>query len=170
MLAANESVDKLHLQCLPITQTMSEQFLQQAGRKNKAWAILQAFWHNPASAKRLSYRQLKTQEIITELQQNSSNISNYEDFLHGSDYLENVRNSNIQDSDMVLMFLLDGAQLYAHKSSANNTKKGMYCQVVLYQDQINQKIWIHSFSQVLSPRSCPERGSSSLGCVDKSSI
>jgi hypothetical protein len=79
--------------------------------------VLQALWRNPESAKRLSYRQRKTQEIITELQENSGNLSNYEDFLHGSDYLENVKNGNIQDSDMVLMFSLDGAQLYAHKAS-----------------------------------------------------
>lgn len=79
--------------------------------------ILQALWRNTKSAERLSYRRRKTQEIIAELQKNSGRLSTYEDFLHGSDYLENVRNGNIQDDDMVLMFSLDGAQLYAHKAS-----------------------------------------------------
>ena len=78
---------------------------------------MQALWRNPESAKRLHYRRLKTRELIKELQENSGKLSDYEDFLHGSDYLENVRNGNIQDDDMVLMFSLDGAQLYAHKAS-----------------------------------------------------
>lgn len=79
--------------------------------------VLQALWRSPESAKRLSYRQQKTREIIEELQKNSGSLSEYEDFLHGSDYLENVRNGNIKDDDMVLMFSMDGAQLYAHKTS-----------------------------------------------------
>ncbi|KJA13784.1 hypothetical protein HYPSUDRAFT_151137, partial [Hypholoma sublateritium FD-334 SS-4] len=79
--------------------------------------VLQSLWRSPDSAKRLSYRQQKTKEIIEELQNNSGSLSIYEDFLHGSDYLENVRNGNIKGADMVLMFSMDGAQLYAHKSS-----------------------------------------------------
>ena len=79
--------------------------------------ILQAMWRDPGSAIRLSYRRRKTQEIITELQEILGSIGTYEDFLHGSDYLESVRSGKIQDRDMVLMFSLDGAQLYAHKSS-----------------------------------------------------
>lgn len=79
--------------------------------------VLQALWRSPESARRLLYRQRKTQDIIEELQKNSGNLSDYEDFLHGSDYLENVRNGNIRDTDMVLIFSIDGAQLYAHKAS-----------------------------------------------------
>ncbi len=38
-------------------------------------------------------------------------------FFSGSDYLENVRSGKIRDNDIILMLSIDGAQLYAHKSS-----------------------------------------------------
>ncbi|KJA14969.1 hypothetical protein HYPSUDRAFT_149723, partial [Hypholoma sublateritium FD-334 SS-4] len=79
--------------------------------------VLQALWRSPASAKQLSYRQSRTREIIAGLHKNLGTLSEYDDFLHGSDYLENVRSGNIKDDDMVLMFSMDGAQLYAHKAS-----------------------------------------------------
>ncbi|KJA13937.1 hypothetical protein HYPSUDRAFT_1074591 [Hypholoma sublateritium FD-334 SS-4] len=79
--------------------------------------ILQALWRNPESARRFQYRRSKTHEIIEELRRNSGKLSTYEDFFHGSDYLEQVRNGNITDDDIVLMFSIDGAQLYAHKAS-----------------------------------------------------
>jgi len=79
--------------------------------------ILQALWHDPTSARQFEYRRSKTHEIIDKLRSNSGNIASYEDFFHGSDYLENVQNGNITDTDIVLMFSIDGAQLYAHKAS-----------------------------------------------------
>jgi hypothetical protein len=79
--------------------------------------ILQALWRDPQSARRFEYRRSITREIIDKLRSNSGNIPTYEDFFHGSDYLENVRNGNITFDDMVLMFSIDGAQLYAHKAS-----------------------------------------------------
>ncbi len=59
----------------------------------------------------------KTWEIIRELQENSGNISSYDDFYSGSDYLEEPSEMEIQDNDIILMLSIDGAQLYAHKSS-----------------------------------------------------
>lgn len=79
--------------------------------------IIQALWRDPKSARRFQYRRTKTREIIEELCSNSGNLSHYEDFFHGSDYLECVRNGNITNNDIVLMFSIDGAQLYAHKAS-----------------------------------------------------
>ena len=79
--------------------------------------ILQALWRDASSAKQFYHRRWKTWEIIRELQANSGQLSSYEDFYSGSDYLENVRNGKIQDDDIVLMLSIDGAQLYAHKSS-----------------------------------------------------
>ncbi|KJA24703.1 hypothetical protein HYPSUDRAFT_135758 [Hypholoma sublateritium FD-334 SS-4] len=79
--------------------------------------VLQALWRDASSAKKFYYRRQKTSEIICELQANSGTLSSYDDFFSGSDYLENVRNGNIRDNDIILMLSIDGAQLYAHKAS-----------------------------------------------------
>jgi hypothetical protein len=79
--------------------------------------ILQALWRDASSAKKFYHRRWKTWEIIRELQTNSGNLSSYDDFYSGSDYLEYVRSGKIQDNDIVLMLSIDGAQLYAHKAS-----------------------------------------------------
>jgi hypothetical protein len=60
---------------------------------------------------------LKTWELLHELQAKFGNLSSYDDFYCGSDYLENVRSGNIKDNDILLMLSIDGAQLYAHKAS-----------------------------------------------------
>ena len=78
---------------------------------------LQALWANADSAHNLSYRRRKTHEILREKACNGGTIPCFEDFLHGNEYLERVRTGDIQDTDMVLMLSLDGAQLYAHKAS-----------------------------------------------------
>ncbi len=79
--------------------------------------ILQALWRDPESARRFNYRRSKTQEIIETLHSNSGKLPAYEDFFHGSDYLEHIRSGIITDNDIILMFSIDGAQLYAHKAS-----------------------------------------------------
>ena len=79
--------------------------------------IIQALWRDPQSARRFDYRRTKTREIIDQLQRNNGSVLVYEDFFHGSDYLENIRSGNITDNDVILMFSIDGAQLYAHKAS-----------------------------------------------------
>lgn len=79
--------------------------------------VLQALWRNASSAKKFYHRRWKTWEIIRELLRNSGNLSSYDDFYYGSAYLENVRSGKIQDNDIVLMLSIDGAQLYAHKTS-----------------------------------------------------
>jgi hypothetical protein len=78
---------------------------------------LQALWQDEESAKRMYYRREKTQEIIIELQKNHGSLSQFTDFLHGSEYLHNVRMGHIKDTDMVLMLSIDGAQLFEHKAS-----------------------------------------------------
>jgi hypothetical protein len=77
---------------------------------------LQALWANAESARKLDYRRRKTREIIDEIARNGK-ITRYEDFIHGSMYLEAVKSGRIQDTDMILMLSIDGAQLYAHKAS-----------------------------------------------------
>ena len=79
--------------------------------------ILQALWREPSSAQRFKYRQSITCALIDELKRNGGTLSSYDDFFHGSGYLENFRTGKISDDDIVLMLSIDGAQLYAHKSS-----------------------------------------------------
>jgi hypothetical protein len=78
---------------------------------------LQALWRDEESVKRMYYRREKTQEIIIELQKNYGSLSQFTDFLHGSEYLHEVRMGRIKDNDMVLMLSIDGAQLFEHKAS-----------------------------------------------------
>ncbi|KAF9470601.1 hypothetical protein BDN70DRAFT_939565 [Pholiota conissans] len=79
--------------------------------------VLQALWRDPSSARRFDYRRKITQEIINELEENDGTLSSYDDFFHGSDYLENVKKGSINNNDIVLMLSIDGAQLYTHKAS-----------------------------------------------------
>ena len=79
--------------------------------------VLQALWRDPSSAQRFSYRRHKTSAILAELRENMGHLAAYDDFFHGTEYLENIKNGNIRDDDIVLMFSIDGAQLYAHKVS-----------------------------------------------------
>lgn len=79
--------------------------------------ILQALYRDASSAKKFYYRRWKTWELIRELQAKFGNLSSYDDFFCGSDYLENVRSGKYKDNDIILMLSIDGAQLYAHKAS-----------------------------------------------------
>jgi hypothetical protein len=78
---------------------------------------LQALWRNKDSAQRMRYRDIRTEEILKELGQNDGNIPSYYDFFHGSEYLQAVEDGRIKEGDPVLMFSIDGAQLYQNKAS-----------------------------------------------------
>jgi hypothetical protein len=78
---------------------------------------LQALWRNKDSAQRMRYRDIRTEEILKELGQNDGNIPSYYDFFHGSEYLQAVEDGHIKEGDPVLMFSIDGAQLYQNKAS-----------------------------------------------------
>ncbi len=45
-------------------------------------------------------------------------LAEYSDVLHGTDLIDAFEDGHIKDDDIVLMFLIDGAQLYAKKASA----------------------------------------------------
>jgi hypothetical protein len=79
--------------------------------------LLQALWRDCRSAERMSYRRRKTEEIIQELRLNNGYLKTIKDFLYSLEYLEAVRSGRIRPQDTVLMFSMDGAQLYAHKAS-----------------------------------------------------
>jgi hypothetical protein len=78
---------------------------------------LQARWKNPKSAEKMSYRRQKTEELLRE-RNGSAGISEiYDDVLSGEAYLSAVEDGSIGEDDTVLMFSMDGAQLYRHKES-----------------------------------------------------
>jgi hypothetical protein len=66
----------------------------------------------------LKYRQRCTAKIMEELARNHGiRTSPYVDFFDGSDYLTAVQEGRISIDDMVLVFSIDGAQLYRNKVS-----------------------------------------------------
>ncbi|KAH7916883.1 hypothetical protein BV22DRAFT_1027281, partial [Leucogyrophana mollusca] len=78
---------------------------------------LQAMYRDPEKARDMHYRRERTQEIFNELDDNEGIKQAYNDFLDGSDYLEAVADGRIKDEDIVVMFSIDGAQLYRNKES-----------------------------------------------------
>lgn len=69
---------------------------------------IQARWKNPEMAEKMLYRQRRTAAGETE---------DYDDILSGSAYLDQVEEGKINGYDTLLMFSIDGAQLYRDKKS-----------------------------------------------------
>src|SRR6202142_2081176 len=78
---------------------------------------LQALWRSEESATSMHYAEIRTKEILKELEINEGVLESYEDVVNGSDYLEAVSSGRIGPHDALLMFLLDGAQLHKNKAS-----------------------------------------------------
>ena len=76
---------------------------------------IQARWRNTQMAQKMSYRWNKTQEERT-CDRDADNYT-YDDVFCGSDYLEAVERGKIGDHDTVVMFSINGAQLYHNKKS-----------------------------------------------------
>ena len=75
---------------------------------------LQARWRSPETAERMRYRWRKTQDIRQERAESGGITGIYDDVLSGEAYLHAVENGSIREQDIVLMFSIDGAQLYRH--------------------------------------------------------
>ncbi|KAI0041645.1 hypothetical protein FA95DRAFT_1610837 [Auriscalpium vulgare] len=79
---------------------------------------LQALYRSAESAKNMRHRKERTEEILRELRrEDSPGIQVYDDIYHGSDYLAAVDRGDIGPEDIVLMYSIDGAQLYQSKQS-----------------------------------------------------
>jgi len=80
---------------------------------------LQAQWHHPDTAEKMKYRRCRTEEILKQMDPISGNLklTEWDDVFCGQDYIELVQNRTIKTTDMVLLFSIDGAQLFAHKAS-----------------------------------------------------
>lgn len=74
---------------------------------------MQAAFRHPDSAYNMSYRERKTAEVLS----SGGQPEVYDDYIQGSDYLDLVKNGVIGPKDIVLMFSIDGAQLYQNKAS-----------------------------------------------------
>ena len=64
----------------------------------------------------MCYRDWETRRILEKLRVNNT-LDIYDDFTCGSDYLRAVQTGQIQPGDTVVMFSIDGAQLYKNKKS-----------------------------------------------------
>ena len=78
---------------------------------------IQALYRNPESARRGHYLREERAKILDELTRRGS-LEMYSDILHGSDIIDAFQDGRIGEDDVVLMFSIDGAQLYAKKASA----------------------------------------------------
>ncbi|KIY62599.1 hypothetical protein CYLTODRAFT_359858 [Cylindrobasidium torrendii FP15055 ss-10] len=84
---------------------------------------LQAMWRTPDGARLMQYRNDLTEKLLDELDQTDDagnprpRTSKFTDFFSGLEYLKAVDLKNIRDKDMVLVLLIDGAQLYRSKVS-----------------------------------------------------
>ena len=78
---------------------------------------LQALWWHPESAQKMWYWEQWTQVIFTELQENDGFVKTYDDVFCSSTYLDAVHDQKILPTDMLLMLLIDGVQIYEKKES-----------------------------------------------------
>ncbi|KAG5633648.1 hypothetical protein H0H81_006289 [Sphagnurus paluster] len=78
---------------------------------------LQMLYNTTEGADLVEYRKRRMAEIICELEESGGVIKNYDDVFYSQEYLDAVQRGDIQDDDIVLMFSMDGAQLYCYKQS-----------------------------------------------------
>jgi hypothetical protein len=78
---------------------------------------LQALYRDPGSATATHYLRDERARILSVIEEiGCPDI--FSDVLHGSDLIDAFRDGRVTENDIVLMFSVDGAQLYAKKASA----------------------------------------------------
>ena len=78
---------------------------------------IQSLWSSPDGAGDMLYSLYQTERVKDRLSKNGGTTPFYDDFYSGTDYLTAVSEENIKNGDTILLFSLDGAQLYEHKQS-----------------------------------------------------
>jgi hypothetical protein len=79
---------------------------------------LQALYRSKESAEKMKYGENKLQEIVDEaLKAGGGTQPDFEDWCHGADFIKAFHEGHIKKGDPVLMFSIDGAQLYRSKTS-----------------------------------------------------
>jgi hypothetical protein len=80
---------------------------------------LQALYQEPRSATAAHYLHDERSHLLSVIDlEEDACPDKYSDVLQGSDLIEAFRDGRITENDIVLMFSVDGAQLYAKKASA----------------------------------------------------
>jgi hypothetical protein len=77
---------------------------------------IQALYREPESALHAHYLRKERSCILSYLESNHP-LKEYSDLLHGFDLIEAFQDGRIREDNIVLMFSIDGAQLYAKKAS-----------------------------------------------------
>jgi hypothetical protein len=78
---------------------------------------IQALWSSPTGVEDMLYSLRQSAEVKSRLQKNGGTMPLYDDFYSGIDYLNAVSEEKIKNGDTILLFSLNGAQLYEHKQS-----------------------------------------------------
>jgi hypothetical protein len=78
---------------------------------------LQALYQDPESACHVHYLCSERSRVLSQIEQ-TGYLGEYSDVLHGTDLIEAFRDTHVGEDDLVLMFSMDGAQLYAQKQSS----------------------------------------------------
>jgi hypothetical protein len=78
---------------------------------------LQAIRRGAQSSLEANYRLAVTEKIMKDLDLHDGKIPLIKDFFFGQEYIDKVDEGFIKENDMVLMFSMDGAQLYSNKAS-----------------------------------------------------
>jgi hypothetical protein len=78
---------------------------------------LQALYQELQSATHMHYLQEERAHVLKEIKEKGY-LEEYSNVLHGTEMIEAFCNGRIGEDDIILMFLIDGAQLYAKKVSA----------------------------------------------------
>ena len=78
---------------------------------------LQALRRHPDTAWKMRYHAERTEALFDELRQNDGLVKSYNDVFSGEAYLNAVQQGKIGPNNMLLMFLIDGAQLFESKES-----------------------------------------------------
>jgi hypothetical protein len=77
---------------------------------------LQALYREPESAAHSHYLREERERVLSDINRTGC-LDRYSDVLHGTDLIEAFQDARIGEDDIVLMFSIDGAQLYAMKAS-----------------------------------------------------
>lgn len=78
---------------------------------------IQSIWRTPEGVHDIGYRERRTEEIMAELGINNDELSVYDDVYCGEAYLNAYQAGKIKPGDPLLMYSIDGAQLYRSKHS-----------------------------------------------------
>lgn len=79
---------------------------------------IQAAFRSRQSASEMKYRAQLTQKLLNEIGERTDvTLPSYADFIHSTQYINAVHEGLITDDTVMLMFSIDGAQLYRMKAS-----------------------------------------------------